>query len=357
MLCLGIVDHDVHYAESLVNFFGIRYREQVNSHLFSTLADLRECMEQNRLNMVLASAELLPNPEVLADVITIAYLSDEANITQIKNHPAVFRYQRGENLLWQLKSIAAASDHDEIVYSPNGHGEIWAFLGAGGGSGCTTVAAGCAAQLARGGKKVIYLCLQNNGYIGHIFDNESGSSMSSVLYEVKTMMGIPDGGGQLLLKLEGLLKYDSLLQIYYYNIFDFPNEAASMSGGEAKYLLETLTSGFDVVVADLDGIYAPLLESILPAAQRIVLTASESEADRHRAKHMLGALALLDKGTGSRTLRCTHLLYNHVDGSSKQDNIENVSVLGAIEQFNGMNARRIVQELQRRDTFLPWLRS
>ena len=107
MIRFCILDHDTRYAEALVNFLSVRYGSQVEPYLFHSLDALRDYLKDHRPDLVLASAELLAKPELLPSQ-AVAYLSEDRDIERFNGRPVVFRYQRGESLLRQIKGIAAA---------------------------------------------------------------------------------------------------------------------------------------------------------------------------------------------------------------------------------------------------------
>lgn len=356
MIRFGILDHDNHYAQRLVNFFSTRFGSQAEPHLFRSQQALLDYLKDNRLDLVLASTEQLPDPAVLPPKVLTAYLSEDADVEQINRCPAVFRYQRGEALLRRLKGLAAELDNRNATFASSKQGAVITFLGAGGGTGCTTAAVGCAAALAREGKKVLYLCLQNNGYVGDCLPKGGVGSMFRVLYEVKTFLGDRDRQGNLTPKLEGLLKYDTQLQISYYDAFPLPLEAASMTGEELELLLNTVSGLFDAVVADMDSLFSPLLRAILPLSDRVVLVSNGTQGINCRLAQMVNAFSLLDESDDLRVLAKTHVLYTRFGSQARQAQLpRSVPVLGAIDNFSGSDTRGIVAELAKRPVFRPLL--
>lgn len=356
MIRFCILDHDARYAEALADFLSVRYGSQVEPCLFRSLETLRDYLKGHRLDLVLASAELLPDPGVLSPQ-PVAYLSEDRDMERFNGCPTVFRYQRGESLLRQIKGIAAESDKRNAVYTSGNRGDVWLFLGAGGGTGCSTAAVGCAAQLGRKGRKVLYLCLQNNGYVGDMLSGEGSGGMTRVLYEVKTFLGNREGQGNLAPRLEGLLKYDSQLQVHYYEPFSLPLEAASLGGEEAASLLNALTGLFEVVVVDMDGVYSPVLRSVLELAGKILLVSSGTGSSNRRMKQMLDAFSVLDESEDLRLLPRVRILYNQFGSGARQAEERRAPVLTTISHYTGSDARRIIQEVRRKEDFLSLLES
>ena len=354
MLRFGILDDDAGYARRLVNFFSARFASQTEPHLYLSIQALLDDPQNGRLQLLLASPELLPDPAEAPPRALVAYLTDEPDIEQILGRPAVFRYQRGEALLRRLKGLAADGDGRPATFSSGRQGALFTFLGAGGGVGCTTAAIGCAAALAREGKKVLYLCLQNHGYVGDCLPRGGTGSMFRVLYEVKTFLGDTERQGNLSTKLEGLLKYDTQLQVHYYDAFPIPLEAASMTAEELELLLATVSGLFDGVVADLDGVYSPLLRTAAIRSEQVILVGDGSSAGNCRLGQMVSAFSLLDESDGLNLLPKVQVLYSRFGSRSRRAQLpQNVPVLGAIDNFSGSETRDIVSELSRRPLFQP----
>lgn len=351
MIRFCILDHDTRYAEALVNFLSVRYGSQVEPCLFHSLDALRDYLKDHRPDLVLASAELLAKPELLPSQ-AVAYLSEDRDIERFNGRPVVFRYQRGESLLRQIKGIAAEADKRNAVYTAGERGEAWLFLGAGGGTGCSTAAVGCAAQLARTGRKVLYMNLQSLGDVSGMLSGEGTGGMTRVLYEVKTFLGNREGQGNLAPRLEGLVRYDSQLQVHYYGAFDMPMEAASLTGEEMACLLTTLTGVYEVVVADMDGVYSPALKAALGQAAKIVPVSSGTETANRKLKKLLDMFAVLDESEDLRTLPRTRVLYSRFGSAARQAEECRAPVLGVIQHYTGADTARIVRELRGKELFL-----
>ncbi len=165
MIRFGILDHDNHYAQRLVNFFSTRFGSQAEPHLFRSQQALLDYLKDNRLDLVLASTEQLPDPAVLPPKVLTAYLSEDADVEQINRCPAVFRYQRGEALLRRLKGLAAELVNRNATFASSKQGAVLTFLGAGGGTGCTTAAVGCAAAMFPGELDVPAYLVVNAGLL------------------------------------------------------------------------------------------------------------------------------------------------------------------------------------------------
>lgn len=356
MVRFGILDHDAHYAHCLVNFFSARCVGQVEPFLFHSKQALLDALGSRRLDLILASPQLIPDPGELPSKVLLAYLSEEKDVEQINRRPAVFRYQRGEILLRQIKGLAARQDDQRATYAASGRGVVLTFLGAGGGTGCSNAAMGCACALAGTGKKVLYLCLQNNGYVGHCLSGEGSGDLTRVLYEVKSYLGDRERQGNLAAKLEGLLKYEVQLRFHYYDTFSLPLEAASVTAQELELLLTTLSGLFDVVVADMDGIYSPVLGAALQASAHVLLVSDGSPCVNQRLKQMVKTFSILDDSEDLRLLSRTQILYNRFGSRARQATLDHtVQVLGTIDNFSGTDARGIVQELGGRTLFMSLL--
>ena len=199
----------------------------------------------------------------------------------------------------------------------------------------------------------MYLCLQNNGYVGDMLSGEGNGNMTRVLYEVKTFMGNQEGRGNLIPRLEGLLKYDSQLQVHYYDPFSLPLEAASLGGEEASSLLDALKGLFEVVVVDTDGVYTPVLKTMLGMAEKVLLVGSGTESSNCRMRRMLDTFSVLDED--ARILPRVRIVYNRFGSGARRTDDGRAPVLTAISNFAGSDNRRILQEIRARTDFLPLL--
>lgn len=352
MVRFGILDHDSQYASRLVNFFSSRYGGQVEPCLFSSREALLTALQKSRLDLVLASGQLLPDPSEVSGKVPVVYLTEERDVESVHQCPVLFRYQRGEILLRQIKGLAAQMNDSGATYAAAGQGTVLLFLGAGGGTGCSTAAMGCAAAMAAAGKKTVYVCLQNNGCVDHCLSGEGSGDLARVLYEIKTFLGDRDRQGNLAIKLEGLLRYDSRLRFHYYDAFPLPLEAASMTDEELELLLKTLAGLFEVVVADMDGIYSPQLTAAMGCAARVVLVGDGTDSGNRRLEKLVKTFSVLDDSEDLRVLPRTRILYNRFGSSARRAQLSQaVTVLGSIDRFSGSDTRAIVEELRGREVF------
>ena len=356
MIRFGILDHDSRYAQRLVEFFSVRFDNQTEPYLFHNAGTLLEYLERGRLDLVLASIELLPDPEAVPGSVPVFYLSEDPELELIKGRRTVFRYQRGEALLRCLKGLAAEQDSRSVTFSSSGKGRIFTFAGASGGAGCTTAAVGCAAAFAAAGKKALYLCLQNNGYVGDCLPRGGNGSMFRVLYEVKMFLGDRERRGNLTSVLEGMLKYDAQLGIYYYDASPQPLEAASMKEEELELILTSAAGLFDVVAADMDGVFSPLLQTAARLSDRVILVGDGSAGGNFRLNQLAGAFAMLDERDSLRLLPKCRVLYNRFGSAAAKAELSwRIPVLGTVERFSGADTRAIVAELAKRTLYSPLL--
>lgn len=356
MVRFGILDHDSQYAHRLVNFFSGRYGGQVEPFLFRSKEALLDTLQSSRLDLVLVSGQLFPDPAEAMGKAPVVYLTEERDVERIHQCPALFRYQRGEVLLRQIKGLAAQMNESGAIYAAAGQGAVLLFLGAGGGAGCSTAAMGCAGAMAAAGKKTVYLCLQSNGCVDHCLSGDGSGDLSRVLYEIKTFLGDRERQGNLAIKLEGLLRYDGRLRFHYYDAFPLPLEAASMNSEELALLLKTLAGLFEVVVADVDGVYGPLLRTAAECAGRIVLVSDGADGTNRRLEKLVKTFSVLDDNEDLRLLPRTRVLYNRFGSRARQAQLSRpVTVLGAVDNFSGCDTRAVVEELSRRELFRPLL--
>ena len=98
-----------------------------------------------------------------------------------------------------------------------------------------------------------------------------------------------------------------------------------VSGG-AGYIgshvtVELIQAGFDVVVADMDGVYGPLLRTAMDCAGRIVVVSDGSDGVNRRLEKVVKAFSVMDDNEDLRLLQRTRILYNRF-GSRYQQRAE-----------------------------------
>ena len=127
-----------------------------------------------------------------------------------------------------------------------------------------------------------------------------------------------------------------------------------MTAEELELLLDTVSGLFDAVVADLDGIFSPLLRAAAVRADQIVLVSDGTQGINSRLGQMVSAFSLLDDSDDLTLLSKSQVLYSRFGSRARAAQLpQNIPTLGTIDNFSGSDTRGIVAELSKRTLFRP----
>ncbi len=342
---IAILDDDKAYADSLMAFCSERYSGEITPGSFSSVATLAGYMAKSKVNLILASPAMLPDPGVFTDGTPVAYLVKEKGAAMYGSYPAIFRYQRGSLIINRIKGIVAESGDNGIVLGADGGGKVLTFFGVHGGAGCTTAALGCAGQIAAAGKKVIYLNLQSNATVAHCLHGEGDGNLARVLYDVKSYLSSSDKKANLTVQLESRLKYESRLRFQYFDALQMPLEMTGVKPEEVELILTTLSKSCDYVIVDTDGVMGDLLLAELKLSTQIILVCDGHPGSNIRLEQMESAIRVLDEDGRVRVMERVRVLYSRFGSRSRYSDRVSFQVLGSISNYSGADMQSIVQDI------------
>lgn len=350
---LGIVDDNQNYIRRLIDYFTSRYADTIEVFAFSDATRLKNHTMSKKLDVVIADEELLPETFELPKSTMLAYFSDSLEVKSIRGIKAICKYQRAEQLYREILNLYAELDR-QASYRMSANGcPLFLFMGVSGGSGTTTVSAACALSMTYAGKKVLYLNLEENGVISHIFQGSGQMSLSDVLYAVKT------NHSNLALKLESMVQRDKS-GVYFYEPFRITLDASEMNADNLSTILSVLTKyrAYDAIVVDSDASISPKRQELLKVASSVFLVSNGTEVANSKLTRLLREISILDENDeSSRIMNRIKVIYNRMSRLCEQANTgyqENVfATIGAYESLSSM---AIVESIAKQGFFEQVLR-
>ncbi|WP_294448843.1 hypothetical protein [uncultured Gemmiger sp.] len=358
---LGLLDRDERYLNKIAAYISAHADEAMRLEL-CLFASLEECnaylSTNSRLDILLATPELLPDPTALVRKPILAYLSDDKTMTAWADHPAICKYQKASLFLRSIQGLAAGIHNAGGSYTLGGSGTALLFIGACGGVGCSTAAMACAVHQAAKGKRVVYFSLQQNA-MPELFFGEQGKSMSDVHYAYQEWQRIPtqENGSEnirsLQLKLKSLLVTDAHTGVDYFTSFTLPVDAMDFTGSEAADLVNVLAAQYDYCIVDADSQLNEMLMQVLPCVQWMTVVSDGTPKCNLAMSRMLESLKVL-QGSQEAKMNCeVAVLYNQF--GSRARNAEKipdyVKKLGEIPRYGNALQKDIVAEIAKGNSF------
>lgn len=352
---LGLLDRDEKYIKLLSAYFNEHSDSsfQIESYLFFDIENYRKFQKNGKkLDLLLASTELLVDTESVEDTGSVVYLTEDSSIKTWNDRPAVCKYQRADKLLMSVRGLAAGRLGEGSNFSLGTKGGIIAFMGAAGGVGTTTSAMGCACRMAMLGKSVLYFSVQQNARPESVF--QSGASMSDVYYAYREWksMGSNEGFGKLQLKLKSMVNEDSESGVASFKGFDLPLDALDIKASEISELVEVLSGLYDVVVVDIESRIDDMTIELLKCVDWMVMISDGSEKANYNLQRLSVSINELNNQTGRFSGQIGYL-YNKFGSSSQRITPESyITDLGDIPRIINSGMNEIVRNLKNSEAYV-----
>lgn len=350
---LGILDSNITYMRRLMAYFNSHYEKEIEISAFTECGNMSMCLSEVRLDVILASPELVPENFVVPRSTILAFFSETQDIDAIRDCPAVCKYQKTEQIYRQILNLYAELDHKASYKMSDGRCAVLLFMGAAGGVGTTTVAAACAVDLTYAGSRVLYLNLENNGYISDFFTGEGQQTLSDVLFYVRNKhQNLP-------LKLKSMVRQDRS-GVYFYEPFALTVDAKEMTTGDLKELMRALTQyvSFDFIVVDMESAISGKRNAIIGLADQIFLVSDGTTTANGKLRKVLKEFCQDEENEENRAAAKTAVIYNKWGYSRSRANTEfGEDVFAEIDDCMDTNTGKNVEEIAGDHVFTKLVRS
>ena len=201
---LAILENDSNYLNRMVVAFNTRYADKLEIYSFTSYDVALEALTSSKIDVLVASDYFDVDSKKLPSRCGFAYLVDSPDIDNVREQRAICKFQKADLIYKQILSIYSENTENmsKIKLSEDGS-KLITFSSPCGGTGTSSVAAACAVNYAKRGKKVLYLNLEPFGSSDNFFSAEGQFDMSDIIYALKSAKA------NLTLKLESCVKQDA----------------------------------------------------------------------------------------------------------------------------------------------------
>lgn len=347
-----LLTSDIDYSHRLRNYMASRHPD-IKLCIISEPAQFSAALSANACFVALIGAEFADNELFIPEGIGSALLTDKNMGEEYKGRKAFCKYSSGEAVYKHILSI-----YSEVSgYSKRSEEGIrtYAFFGAGGGSGCTTVSAAFARRLAMAGKKVAYLSLDRYSDMTQWFDGERGGDLSDLIFAV---ISAQKKNTNLAAKAASLLSRDPS-GVYYLlgckNAFDYGE--LDESRAKAVYTAISSADSFDAVVLDGsfgDKIYRLLVEE---KADRMYVVSANDVCANAKLRRFIEDIRISDarakNGNKASIGEKLSIVMNRTAAfNGAGGTYEGVKLLGCIPKYND-TPKHIVETASQLELWLP----
>lgn len=334
------------FVMSLENMVG----NKLELSAFSALDKAKQFLQKNKGCIFLREYTKKAAAKDYADCITI-YLVDSDAIREVNGHPAICMYLRADMLYRQMVGIY--SEHMDGVLGERADAvcSVIAFLSPAGGVGSSTAAAGFAANAAQHGKKTLYINLENNGDTSAFFGGAGQTTLSDVLYDVKSKKS------NFAMRLESKVLHDDR-GVDFLASSPSALDTVEIGGEDVDRLLQSIrrTGLYEIVVLDSDCGMDERMMAVLRCASSVVIVCDGRETGSRKLARFRAAMQDVAEESGQDYTAKFRCLYNRAD-RSHPDRSDACAweLLGEIDDYAGEPNASVIDRIARSNLFDSFL--
>lgn len=340
---LALADNDDQYINRLINHFTANYSDKLEIYSFTDVEPLIEFIKKNPVDVMIATEAFGVNTKEIPAKIAFAYFSDSSDIDMIGGQKTICKYQKADLIYKEILSLYSENSDNDIIFKTGKleGSKIITFLSSSGGVGSSTIAAAYAINLARKGKKVLYLNLEQFGSSKAFFTGKGNFNFSDVLFAIKSKKS------NLSMKLESTVKHDET-GVYFYDECKTPLDISEMTEEDLKKLIDELQIAglYQYVIITINSTLSKQTTKVLNESGLIILISDGSEISNDKVIKLYQTFELLENQYGFNLLSKTSLIYNKFSSTDgKHISGIDIKVVGGVQRFKGATAKQIAEQI------------
>ena len=340
---VAILDKDENYKSRLLYNFQTKYADKVELYSFSTIEQLKNALENIRVDIVLVDEHVEFSKEDNQDLKAIVYLCRTSSIEEMNGCPAICKFQKLESIYRQLLSAYADLGISANIKMKKNSSRVVLFMSAQGGSGTSVAAAAYALKRAKEGSKVFYLNIEQFGGANLYFSGTGNMSFTDTIVALKSKKT------NLVLKLESIIKSDKS-GVDFIDISKNTYDMHELQNEEISRLLQALAQAraYEEIIVDISGGFNERVRFLMKEhAEKIVCVNDGSETGNLKFERFCELLKVLeDRDKQSPSFDKMVLVYNRYSSkTSKQLEESPVAVLGGIHRYEGVSGRDLIEQV------------
>lgn len=345
---LAILEKDKSYLTRIVSAFGARYSDKLEIYSFTDYYVAMATLDSAKIEVFIANDAFDVDVSALPRRCGFAYLVDSMDIDTVNDQRAICKFQKADLIYKQILSI-----YSENAGNVSGlkigdeSSRIIAFASPSGGSGSSTMAAGCALHYAARGKKTLYLNLEKFGASDCFFSAEGQFDMSDVIFALKSKKT------NLSLKLESCVKMDPR-GVNFFAPSKIALDMLELTTEDVLRLLSELkvTGSYDYIILDLDFALDKNMLSIYRQAHCVVVVGDGSAVSNTKITRAFTALTTMEQNADAPLAGRLALAYNKFSNKTST-NIGDIGirVVGGAPRYEHATTEQVVNQLATMDFY------
>ena len=184
-LSLVIADYDAEYLQNFEKYLITYHPKRFELSSFSSADHLNTYLgEFHKIDILLVSSKMYKEMIGAGNPETVLILSENESIAQA-GLEAVNKYQHMDRLISEVIRLYSLGSKKDCRVSGNEGTRVISVVSPAGGTGKSSIAAGCSILCAGRGMRAFYLNLEDIPSTGMFFHGDSNQSFSNVIYQLK----------------------------------------------------------------------------------------------------------------------------------------------------------------------------
>lgn len=335
--------NDSEYCHRLAPYFA-KYHPEIKPAFSASDGNVAADLEKKMYNVVLIGDELAAANINVPGGVAGAYISENSSESELNGLRSFCKYKSGEALYRIIISMFAEVSNVKQV---EGRGnKVFAFVGANGGAGATTMAAAFAYRQSSLGKKTLYFCCdQFADYSGFLADSTEGGSLSDLIFIVKSASKT----GNAALKAAALLKKDVSGVRFLEKCAD-PFDFDNLSMEQIEKMLDIISGAdeFDCVVVDASFYDERCRKLVMKRADTLFIVAEGDENAKAKLGRLAHYLNVTDKRNNTDLASRSMLILNK-GAEQGMSGAAGIACCGGVPRYKDRNIRNIANAAARLD--------
>lgn len=338
---LAIIDGDRQYLERLTAAFQNQFADQLEIYSFTTDETAYENFKQQRVDVIVMSDSFRVNRELVPKNCGFSYLTETSGIDTIEDESAICKYQKIDYIYKGILGLYAENAGAIGNHLGSNTVKVCSFFSITGGAGSSSLAAATALQMAKAGKRTLYLNMEQTGGSNLYFQAPGEGSFSDVIYMLKSKRI------NLALKIQSMVK-QTTEGVYFFDDCTQAMDMLEITEDEFTKLIEVVeTAGmFDVVIIDAGSYLTPVVFQAFGASAKVVCVSDGSEICQHKFEQMIEILEIKERQSEIPMIPRIAIAYNKFSNKTGVAvDMGKYPVLGGMPKYENMNTRQIIERL------------
>lgn len=306
-----LADNDMEYLEDFEKYLIVRYPQRFELISFSSYDMLSDFLcQKDQIDILIINSRMFKKELQTKKAAILLILAGDGSGSIPEGVGTVKKYQHMDSLIEEILSLYAARNLQERNIAGKSNTRIASVFSPSGGSGKSSVAAGCSILCSRRGLQSFYLNLEDIPSTDLFFHGGTGQSFSNVIYHLK------GGSNNLHLKLEGAKCVDTKTGVHFFKPPENIQEISELTDRDIVRLINEFKKSafYSTVFVDMSSGFDNCNTAIMRYSDVILTVLSPDPCSALKLKEFKTGLDLLERKWGIELAGRIVYILNRADG-------------------------------------------